>query len=77
MAWATCSPPCQPWPVGELSVNANGGKAPPVAPRESCPTPLFNVYRAGDDRWFVLVGVEVDRHLPTVLAAIARNRVAF
>ena len=62
------------WAVaGELSVNANGGKAPPVAPRESCPTPLFNVYRAGDDRWFVLVGVEVDRHLPTVLAAIGRS----
>lgn len=58
--------------AGELGVTANGGSARPVAPRDSCPTPLFNVYRAADGRWFVLVGVEADRHLPAVLAAIGR-----
>jgi crotonobetainyl-CoA:carnitine CoA-transferase CaiB-like acyl-CoA transferase len=37
-----------------------------------CPTPLFNSYRAGDGRWFFLVGVEASRHLPKVLQAIER-----
>ena len=65
------------WAVaGELATHASGANARPVAPRENCPTPLFNVYRAGDDRWFVLVGVEADRHLPAVLAAIGRPDVA-
>ena len=54
----------------ELSLAANGGSPRPVADRADCPTPLFNVYRAGDGRWFVLVGVEADRHLPAVLAAV-------
>jgi len=57
---------------GELSLAANGGNPRPVADRADCPTPLFNVYRAGDGRWFVLVGVEADRHLPAVLAAVGR-----
>lgn len=61
------------WAIaGELSFEAGVGDARPVAPRDACPTPLFNTYRAGDGRWFVLVGVEVDRHLPAVLAAIGR-----
>jgi crotonobetainyl-CoA:carnitine CoA-transferase CaiB-like acyl-CoA transferase len=38
----------------------------------SRPTPLFNSYRAGDGRWFFLVGVEAQRHLPTLLGAIGR-----
>ena len=61
------------WAMGaELSLAANGGSPRPVADRADCPTPLFNVYRAGDGRWFVLVGVEADRHLPAVLAAVGR-----
>jgi crotonobetainyl-CoA:carnitine CoA-transferase CaiB-like acyl-CoA transferase len=61
------------WAMGaELSLAANGGSPRPVADRTDCPTPLFNVYRAGDGRWFVLVGVEADRHLPAVLAAVGR-----
>ncbi len=62
--------------AGELSLAANGGSARPVADRTESPTPLFNVYRAGDERWFVLVGVEVERHLPAVLAAIGRPDLA-
>ncbi len=62
------------WAIaGELGVVAGGGRAPAVAPRNASPTPLFNVYRAADDRWFVLVGVEADRHLPTVVGAIGRS----
>ena len=65
------------WSIsGELGVRAAGGNARPVAPRDDCPTPLFNVYRAADDRWFVLVGVEAERHLPAVLAAIGRPELA-
>ncbi|MFN0029610.1 MAG: CaiB/BaiF CoA transferase family protein [Acidimicrobiales bacterium] len=61
------------WAIaGELGVVAGGGRAPAVAPRHASPTPLFNVYRAADDKWFVLVGVEADRHLPTVLGAVDR-----
>ncbi len=56
--------------AGEISLAANGGRPRPVADRTASPTPLFNTYRAADDRWFVLVGVEADRHLPSVLAAI-------
>ncbi len=62
------------WAIaGELGVVAGGGRAPAVAPRQASPTPLFNVYRAADDQWFVLVGVEADRHLPTVLGAVERS----
>jgi crotonobetainyl-CoA:carnitine CoA-transferase CaiB-like acyl-CoA transferase len=57
---------------GELGVQAMGGHPRPPAPREVCPTPLFNSYRAGDGRWFFLVGVEASRHLPKVLRAIGR-----
>src|SRR5258708_4191499 len=57
---------------GELGVQAMGGHPRPPAPRDMCPTPLFNSYRAGDGRWFFLVGVEASRHLPKVLRAIER-----
>lgn len=57
---------------GELGVQAMGGHPRPPAPRDMCPTPLFNSYRAGDGRWFFLVGVEASRHLPKVLQAIGR-----
>ncbi len=59
--------------AGELGMAANGGTPKPVANRADNPTPLFNVYQAGDGRWFVLVGVEADRHLPAVLAALDRS----
>lgn len=58
---------------GELGVKAMGGNPRPPARREICGTPLFNSYRASDDRWFFLVGVEGSRHIPNVLAAIGRT----
>jgi crotonobetainyl-CoA:carnitine CoA-transferase CaiB-like acyl-CoA transferase len=57
---------------GELGTQAMGGHPRPPVPRETCPTPLFNSYRAGDGRWFFLVGVEAQRHLPALLGAIGR-----
>ncbi len=61
------------WSIaGELSVAAVGGRPRPVAKRTDSMTPLFSTYCTGDGRWFVLVGVEADRHLPVVLTAIGR-----
>ncbi len=57
---------------GEMSMAANGTAPKPVADRAQSRTPLFNVYRTSDDHWFVLVGVEADRHLPAVIAAVQR-----
>ena len=62
--------------AGELSMAANGRAPKPVADRADSPTPLFNLYRTADDRWFVLVGLETDRHLPAVFAAIGRPEMA-
>ncbi len=58
--------------AGEIGMAANGTAPKPVADRVESRTPLFNVYRTADDHWFVLVGVEADRHLPAVVAAVGR-----
>ncbi|MDA3039020.1 MAG: CoA transferase [Actinomycetota bacterium] len=58
--------------AGEIGMAANGAAPKPVADRNESRTPLFNVYRTSDDHWFVLVGVEADRHLPAVIAAVGR-----
>ena len=61
------------WSIGaELNLAANGGSPRSVADRADTAMPLFNVYQAGDGKWFVLVGPEADRHLPKVLAAAGR-----
>jgi len=62
--WALC---------GELGVQAMGGNPKPPYPRNESRTPLYNSYRTRDDRWFFLVGVEAQRHLPSVLSAIGRT----
>jgi crotonobetainyl-CoA:carnitine CoA-transferase CaiB-like acyl-CoA transferase len=59
--------------AGELGAQAMGGRPRPPYPREACPTPMYNSYRAADDRWFFLVGVQASRQLPKVLAAIGRT----
>jgi crotonobetainyl-CoA:carnitine CoA-transferase CaiB-like acyl-CoA transferase len=65
------------WAIaGELGTQAMGGRPRPPYPRERCPTPMYNSYRAADDRWFYLVGVEAARQLPKVLAAIDRPDLA-
>ncbi|MEV7384345.1 CaiB/BaiF CoA transferase family protein [Streptomyces lydicus] len=59
--------------AGELGVQAMGGRPRPPYPRENCPTPMYNSYRAADGRWFFLVGPQAGRQLPKVLAAIGRT----
>jgi crotonobetainyl-CoA:carnitine CoA-transferase CaiB-like acyl-CoA transferase len=60
---------CLGWDLGIQSVL---GKVAPASPRDDNPTPLVNSYRAGDDRWFFLIGLEGDRHFPGVARAIGR-----
>ena len=65
------------WAIaGELATQAMGGRPRPPYPREQCPTPMYNSYRASDGRWFYLVGVEAGRQIPKVLAAIGRTDLA-
>lgn len=62
--WALC---------GELGVQAMGGNPKPPYARTESRTPLYNSYQTLDGRWFFLVGVEAQRHLSSVLAAIGRS----
>jgi crotonobetainyl-CoA:carnitine CoA-transferase CaiB-like acyl-CoA transferase len=59
--------------AGELGQKAMGGNPRPPAPREKSRMPLYNSYLTSDGRWFFLVGVEAQRHLQPVLAAIGRT----
>jgi crotonobetainyl-CoA:carnitine CoA-transferase CaiB-like acyl-CoA transferase len=56
----------------ELGTQLIMGRVPRSAGRAHSLTPMFNGYRAGDDRWFWLLGVEADRHFPPVARAIGR-----
>ncbi len=56
----------------DLSTQATLGRLGSMKPRDNFPTPLVNSYRAGDDRWFYLIGVEAARHFPGVCRAIGR-----
>lgn len=58
---------------GELGQQALGGHPKPPRPRTHSRTPMYNSYRTSDDRWFFLVGVEAQRHLPVVLRAVGRE----
>jgi crotonobetainyl-CoA:carnitine CoA-transferase CaiB-like acyl-CoA transferase len=62
------------WALGsELGQQALGGSPKPPRPRDVSRTPLYNAYRTSDNHWFFLVGVEAQRHLPSVLRAIGRG----
>ena len=62
------------WAIAaELATQSIGRRPRPPYPREQCPTPMYNSYLTSDGRWFYLVGVEADRQLPKVLAAIGRT----
>ncbi len=56
----------------DLSTQLTFGRLKRMRPREQHDTPLVNTYGAADDRWFVLIGMEADRHFPGVCAAIDR-----
>jgi crotonobetainyl-CoA:carnitine CoA-transferase CaiB-like acyl-CoA transferase len=54
----------------DLGIQARFGKLAPTAPRTSEMNPALNSYRAADDRWFWLLGVESDRHFPPLCRAV-------
>lgn len=56
----------------DLSTQATFGRLSRMKPRESYDQPLVNSYRAGDGRWFYLIGLELMRHFPGVCRAIGR-----
>ncbi len=60
----------------ELAIQQRFGKSQAPEDRTANSTPLVNCYRTGDGRWFWLLGLEADRHLPGVLAAVGRPELA-
>lgn len=60
----------------DLSVQLTMGRLSTLRPRERVPTPLVNNYRAGDDRWFYLIGLEAARHFPNLVRALGRDDLA-
>jgi crotonobetainyl-CoA:carnitine CoA-transferase CaiB-like acyl-CoA transferase len=57
----------------DIGIHATFGKLESTKPRERSPMPMFNSYRAGDGKWFWLLGVEADRHFPGLMRAIGRE----
>ena len=61
------------WAIGhQVVVQETFGRLESAKPRDVAPTPLVNCYETGDGHWFWLIGLEADRHFPTVAAAIER-----
>lgn len=61
---------CLGW---DHSMQLRFGNLAPQSPRERAMNPMVNSYRAGDGRWFQLLGVESDRMWPKAMAAIGRT----
>lgn len=60
----------------DLSIQLTFGRLSRMRPRSSSQAPLVNSYRAGDDRWFYLIGIEAARHFPGLCRAIDRPDLA-
>jgi crotonobetainyl-CoA:carnitine CoA-transferase CaiB-like acyl-CoA transferase len=60
----------------ELAIQLWFGKSQAPEDRSASSTPLVNCYRAADGRWFWLIGLEADRHLPGLLDAVGRPELA-
>lgn len=68
-----CGIYCLGWDHG-LNLRFDG--VAPTSPRQSTINPMVNSYRARDDRWFFLLGVESQRHFPRLARAIGRPDLA-
>ena len=59
------------WAIGhQVVIQETFGRLESAKPREVAPVPLVNSYETSDGHWFWLIGLEADRHFPTVAAAI-------
>jgi crotonobetainyl-CoA:carnitine CoA-transferase CaiB-like acyl-CoA transferase len=56
----------------DLAAHANG-EMPEAGLRRALYNPLLACYKAGDGRWFFLLGLEAIRHWPNVAAAVGRE----
>jgi crotonobetainyl-CoA:carnitine CoA-transferase CaiB-like acyl-CoA transferase len=56
--------------ASDLSMTLQLGMPIATAQRESMASPTVNCYRAGDDRWFWLIGLERSRHWPPLAEAV-------
>lgn len=54
----------------DLGLQMTLGKVARAESRARNQAPLMNPYRAGDDRWFFLTGLEAGRHIAAVLRAL-------
>jgi crotonobetainyl-CoA:carnitine CoA-transferase CaiB-like acyl-CoA transferase len=61
---------CLGW---DLGIQLRFGKLASTLPRTEQTNPMINVYRASDDHWFWLLGVEADRLWPKLLKALDRH----
>ena len=52
-----------------------GIAATPIT-RTTTPNPVINLYRAGDERWFWLLGLQGQRHWPDLVRAVDRPELA-
>jgi crotonobetainyl-CoA:carnitine CoA-transferase CaiB-like acyl-CoA transferase len=57
----------------DLGLQLALGKVAGSEPRHRTQNPLLNAYRTSDDRWFFFTGLEIDRHLPSILRALGRS----
>ncbi|WP_406443119.1 CoA transferase [Streptomyces sp. NBC_00631] len=60
----------------DLALQNFFGRRGRTRPRTEHESPLYNCYRAADDRWFWLVGLEGNRHWPGVVDALGRPDLA-
>jgi crotonobetainyl-CoA:carnitine CoA-transferase CaiB-like acyl-CoA transferase len=60
----------------DISIRQYFGKLASTRPRTRNAAPLVNCYQASDGRGFWLLGLEQDRHWPTLLAAMERQDLA-
>lgn len=56
----------------DTSIRLRFGHIDPPYDRHHAPNPLINSYRAGDGRWFWLLGLQGDRHWPDLIRAVEK-----
>ena len=59
--------------ISSTSMAELSGVSPETGLRRAMYNPLLACYRAGDGRWFWLLGLQVERHWPNVVRAVGRR----
>jgi crotonobetainyl-CoA:carnitine CoA-transferase CaiB-like acyl-CoA transferase len=56
----------------DMNIRLRYGKVAPPYTRFDVPNPIVNSYKAGDGKWFWLLGLQGDRHWPDLVRAVNR-----